>query len=178
MNKPKLLVLDVDGVLSRDKFYDSSGQAIGKSFIDIDWTAIKSFKALGIPTVFLTGDPFNSAIAAERHITCYHSREPNGLMDKKAGLIEIMRDQGLDNKLDIIYVGDDLFDLPVLQEVGYPICPSNANLYVQKHCNVLTRKGGDGVVDELLTLFVDRGYFEYPDIEDVLALDAEEYKND
>ena len=64
----KLLILDVDGVLTDGKkYYDSKGKVVMKTFCDKDWTAIKRFKALGVQVVFLTGDPFNTKIASQRN---------------------------------------------------------------------------------------------------------------
>ena len=63
MHKPRLIVIDVDGVMCNGKIYNYDGKAVGKIFNDLDWTTIKQFKALGLPVVFLTGDSFNRGIA-------------------------------------------------------------------------------------------------------------------
>ena len=56
----KLIILDVDGVLTDGKkYYNREGEVLMKTFCDKDWTAIKRFRALGITVIFLTGDPFN-----------------------------------------------------------------------------------------------------------------------
>ena len=66
----KLIVLDVDGILTDGKkYYNRDGDVVMKTFCDKDWTAIKRFRAMDIPVVFLTGDPFNESIA--RNINIY-----------------------------------------------------------------------------------------------------------
>ena len=65
----KLLILDVDGIMTDGvKYYDKEGVVKLKTFCDKDWTAIKRFKSIGIQVLFLTGDPFNEAIAKNRNI--------------------------------------------------------------------------------------------------------------
>ena len=50
----KLVILDVDGVLTDGKkYYNRDGDVVMKTFCDKDWTAIKRFKALGIKVLFL-----------------------------------------------------------------------------------------------------------------------------
>jgi 3-deoxy-D-manno-octulosonate 8-phosphate phosphatase (KDO 8-P phosphatase) len=64
----KLLILDVDGVLTDGrKYYDSSGLATHKTFCDKDFTAIKKFKSIGCEVIFLSGDKnINEKIAENR----------------------------------------------------------------------------------------------------------------
>ena len=72
----KLLILDVDGVLTDGKkYYNRDGKVEMKTFCDKDWTAIKRFRALGINVIFLTGDPFNENIAYHRNIHCIVNRK-------------------------------------------------------------------------------------------------------
>ena len=69
MNQIKLVVLDVDGVMTDGKkYYTREGKIVMKQFCDKDWTAIKRFKAMNIPVIFLTGDTFNQAVADKRDI--------------------------------------------------------------------------------------------------------------
>ena len=66
----KLLILDVDGVLTTGlKTYDINGSVISKTFGDRDFTAIKQFICAGIETIFLSGDKqVNSEVAKNRGI--------------------------------------------------------------------------------------------------------------
>ena len=46
----------------------ADGNVVMKNFCDKDWTAVKRFRAIGIPVVFLTGDPFNAKILNNRNL--------------------------------------------------------------------------------------------------------------
>ena len=79
MENIKLIALDVDGILTDgSKLYDSSGNSTFKKFNDIDFTAIKVFKALGIEVIFITGDSSNSWLAEKRNVKTYITRLKDG----------------------------------------------------------------------------------------------------
>jgi 3-deoxy-D-manno-octulosonate 8-phosphate phosphatase KdsC-like HAD superfamily phosphatase len=84
MNKIRLLILDVDGVLTDGKkYYDNTGSVLLKTFCDKDWTTIKRFKSIGLNVVFITGDPFNKFIEKKRNIKVYLNRKDGSHIDKK-----------------------------------------------------------------------------------------------
>ena len=88
----KLLILDVDGILTDGKkYYNNKGDVVMKTFCDKDWTAIKRFKALGTNVVFLTGDPFNKAIAKNRNIDVYINRKSGKHTDKSKYVDELCK---------------------------------------------------------------------------------------
>ena len=80
-NKIKLLILDVDGILTDGrKYYGIDGMPFAKIFCDKDFTAIKRFRALGINVIFLTGDAkVNEKIGINRNIPVYLSRSPEAV---------------------------------------------------------------------------------------------------
>jgi len=85
----KLLILDVDGVMTDGKkYYDRDGTVRYKTFCDKDWTAIKRFRALGINVMFLTGDGYNVQIANNRNIDVIVTRNK----EKADYLPEICKD--------------------------------------------------------------------------------------
>ena len=74
-HKIKLLILDIDGVLTDGtKIYDINHKTIYKKFQDKDFTAIKRLKAAGIKVIFLSGDNWNKGLAKKRVIDFYLSR--------------------------------------------------------------------------------------------------------
>jgi len=88
----KLLILDVDGVMTDGKkYYDREGTVRLKTFCDKDWTAIKRFRALGINVMFLTGDGYNVEIANNRNIDVIVTRNK----EKADYLPEICKDYGV-----------------------------------------------------------------------------------
>ena len=87
----KLVILDVDGVLTDGKkYYNREGEVLMKTFCDKDWTAIKRFKAMGITVIFLTGDPFNESIARNRNIDVIVNRKNGKHTDKSEFLEELV----------------------------------------------------------------------------------------
>lgn len=145
----KLIILDVDGVLTDGrKYYNRHGEVKLKTFCDKDWTAIKRFRALGINVIFLTGDPFNVSIATNRNIDIIVNRQDGVHRDKSDYLPEICEEYGV-NPEEIVFVGDDIFDLKLLKKVKYSYCPSDAPAELIKHCRVLNNKGGNNLIMEL-----------------------------
>lgn len=140
----KLIILDVDGVMTNGrKFYDKDGNIICKEFCDKDWTAIKRFKALDIPVVFLSGDSFNRKIAENRNIPFYHNTLP------KIAYLDQICNQFKVAKSEILYVGDDLFDLEFAKAVGHRYCPRDAVPEMKEICIPIQANGGDNVIMHL-----------------------------
>ena len=115
--KIDVLFTDVDGVLTDGKYYGIDGDIQYKKFNDNDFTAIKLFKKIGIPVIWISGDrSINEIIAKKMSIDFIYAH---------AEKLKAIRDRYPDlNK--VVYVGDDFYDIPVLEKVGYPFCPSNA----------------------------------------------------
>jgi len=145
----KLIILDVDGVLTDGKkYYDRPGNVVMKTFCDKDWTAIKRFKALGIHIIFLTGDPFNEAIAKNRNIEVIVNRK-NGKHKDKGDYVEDICKKYKINTNEIVFVGDDIFDIGIMNKVKYSYCPGDAPKEVQEIANVLDKNGGQNCVMSL-----------------------------
>lgn len=155
----KLLVLDVDGVLtSGRKPYNSIGEVNYKEFNDKDFTAIKRFVEAGIPVVWLSGDKnINEVMAANRNIPFYYAKK-DGRLSKKEFVPIFCNAYGC-KESEICYVGDDYFDLDIIKELEVTYCPSNAVVEVKSNCLMLDTEGGCGVVAELFYRWVrETGY--------------------
>jgi 3-deoxy-D-manno-octulosonate 8-phosphate phosphatase (KDO 8-P phosphatase) len=141
----KLVILDIDGIMTDGKkYYDSTGTVQYKTFCDKDWTAIKRLRALGITVIFLTGDPFNKAIADNRKIDVFVNRQNNTHNDKSTYLPSICEQYNV--KVDeIVFAGDDIFDVGLMKLVK-SYCPSDAPTVVKKVCTMLSCNGGENFV--------------------------------
>ena len=177
MKKPKLIVLDVDGVLTNGrKIYDQTGRPIYKQFNDRDFTAIKIFKAMGIKVCFITADKLNMNVAADRNIECFVARDKSNRIMKKEALLEAKKFYNIKDSADVWAVGDDVFDIELFDECGQAFCPADTPKYVaQAAQEVLPLDGGAGVVSALLefyfTEFILTAKF---DMEKLKLLDAKE----
>lgn len=151
-----LLILDVDGVMTNGtKYYGISGEVLLKSFCDLDFTAIKKFIMHGWNVCWLSADAvINQEVAAKRDIKFYQSRNHDGVIDKVKWLYSLSKTYNTPI-CDIVYVGDDLFDIPIMREIiaggGSAYCPKNAAPQVKLLNGIkqLETVGGHGAIMEL-----------------------------
>ena len=148
----RLLVMDVDGVMTDGKItYTSDGQEL-KSFNIKDGLGIKRAQASGIETAIITGRTSPMVERRARELGIAHLVQ--GREDKLAALSDLVDQMNL--SLDqVAYIGDDLPDLTAIESVRLGACPADAATEVKSKANwVSTRGGGDGCVRELCDLLV------------------------
>jgi len=170
-----LIVLDVDGVLTDGKkYYDNTGKGIYKTFNDKDFTAIKQFKANGWDIVFLSGDTnVNEAVANNRNIDFFNNRDSGGMVDKATYIPKFETRYNVES-LDMVYVGDDVFDINIMNQVGYSFCPSDSPNSVKKVAIDLEVKGGEGVIVKLFEYFLLKGMVFEPTVDVLIKWDRNE----
>ena len=148
----RLLVMDVDGVMTDGKItYTSDGREL-KSFNIKDGLGIKRAQASGIETAIITGR--TSATVERRALELGIAHLVQGRENKLAALSDLLDQINL--SLDqVAYIGDDLPDLTAIESVKLGACPADAATEVKSKANwVSTRAGGDGCVRELCDLLV------------------------
>ena len=148
----RLLVIDVDGVMTDGKItYTSDGQEL-KSFNIKDGLGIKRAQASGIETAIITGRTSPMVERRARELGIAHLVQ--GREDKLSALSDLVDQMNL--SLDqVAYIGDDLPDLTAIESVKLGACPADAAIEVKSKANwVSTREGGDGCVRELCDLLV------------------------
>jgi 3-deoxy-D-manno-octulosonate 8-phosphate phosphatase (KDO 8-P phosphatase) len=143
----KLLLLDVDGVLTDGKLYvGESGEQL-KVFNTLDGHGIKLLQKAGIQVGIISGRDSAALLrrASELGIgLLYRGRE-----DKAAVLQEIISNLELGED-EVAYAGDDLPDLAVIDRVGLGISVPNAHPEVRNAADMLTEsRGGEGAVREI-----------------------------
>ena len=143
----KLLILDVDGVLTDGYlYYDYLGNQI-KRFSVKDGLGIRYLQKAGLNICIVSGGKEDvikkrSEDLNIKYIYC--------CVKNKKEKVEILQDQFKVNKDNILYVGDDLNDLTVRKSVGILIAPNNASKNFKKNCDaILKNNGGYGAVREL-----------------------------
>lgn len=145
----KMLVLDVDGVLTDGGMYFTENGDEIKKFNTKDGRGIMSAGKAGIEVCFLSSGVQEKAIAARAErlgVKTWYV----GLRKKTEVLGEWMAERGLDFG-SVAYIGDDMNDLAILQNAGLSACPSDAVQKVRDAVQViLNTKGGEGCVRELV----------------------------
>ena len=143
----RLLLLDVDGVLTDGQLYFSSSGEETKAFNTLDGHGIRLLMANGIDVGIISGR--NSGAVSQRAQDLGMQLVYLGYRNKLEALQEILSHGDLDGE-HIAYVGDDLPDLPVMQAVGLSFAVANAHASVKQAAHCMTRlKGGRGAVREI-----------------------------
>ncbi|NOR79470.1 MAG: HAD-IIIA family hydrolase [Methyloprofundus sp.] len=143
----KLLILDVDGVLTDGKlFFDEQGKEY-KAFNARDGLGIKLLQKVGIRVAVISGR--SSKPVALRMEMLGIDLVYLGQSDKGKAFREIIAKVGCTPE-QAAHVGDDLIDLPVLKEVGLAIAVEDANEQILPYVDWQTRlPGGCGAVREV-----------------------------
>jgi 3-deoxy-D-manno-octulosonate 8-phosphate phosphatase (KDO 8-P phosphatase) len=143
----RLLVLDVDGVLTDGRIIWSTNGEETKQFHVRDGSAIKWLIRAGVQVAWLTG---RSSPVVDRRAAELGVREVvQGAKQKLPAFLELLRRTGCPPE-EVCYVGDDLPDIPVLTRVGLPCAVADAAEDVKAVCRVVTQApGGRGAVREI-----------------------------
>ena len=150
--KIKLLLLDVDGVLTDGRlYYGNNGEEL-KAFNIQDGLGIKLLQQADIRVGIITGR--SSSLVQRRADELGINPLVQGREDKIAALTELL--EKLDFNLEeIAFIGDDLPDLAVIRRVGLGIAPANSSRLVAGQALWQTSKnGGDGAVREVAELIL------------------------
>jgi 3-deoxy-D-manno-octulosonate 8-phosphate phosphatase (KDO 8-P phosphatase) len=148
----ELIVLDVDGTMTDSRItYSQKGDEI-KSFNVKDGLAIASWRKLGRQVAIITGrtSQIVERRAKELHIEHFYQ----GIENKKEVLESLLEKLDL-NMENVAAIGDDLNDLQMLKTAEISFVPRDASAYVDRIANViLTKKGGDGAVREMIEYLI------------------------
>ena len=147
-HRVRFLILDVDGVLTDGGIYMGETGELMKPFHVRDGLGICQWQNEGLGTAIITGraSEIVSRRAAELKIKDVYL----GHIDKRSAYDEIKARHGLQDE-EVAYIGDDLVDLAVMQQVGFPAAPADAVHEVQSlACLVAGRAGGRGAVREII----------------------------
>lgn len=148
----KLLILDVDGVLTDGKlFFDDQGREY-KSFHARDGHGIKLLRRTGVEVAVISGRKSKSVELRMRSLGIEYLYQ--GHEDKIGAFNEIMDSLSVEAD-QTAYVGDDLLDLPVMSRVGLSVAVNDANFAVKDFADWCTElSGGCGAVREVCDLIM------------------------
>ena len=155
-SKIKLLLMDVDGVLTNGRLYNvpgADGQMVEtKGFDSQDGIGLQWLNWNGIKTGVISGR--QSPATAERARQCKMAYVYQGHIEKIPILEEILADAKIDAG-DVAYIGDDFTDTVIMHRVGLAIATANARAEVKGEAHYVTKAaGGEGAVREVVELLL------------------------
>lgn len=150
--KVKLLILDVDGVLTDGRIImDDDGREI-KHFDVRDGHGIKILQRFDIDVVFLTGR--KSSVVEHRARDLDVREVHQQIWDKVAAFEGIIQRRGLAAD-QVAFMGDDVVDIPLQRRVGFSAAPADAEEMVRRSVAYVARRpGGRGAVREVCELIL------------------------
>jgi 3-deoxy-D-manno-octulosonate 8-phosphate phosphatase (KDO 8-P phosphatase) len=143
----KLIVFDVDGVMTDGSLYLCDDGQEYKAFNSQDGLGMKLLKASGVDMAIITGRTSKVVVKRAENTGVAHFFQ--GVEDKLEAFMQLSRELGLDHS-ECAFMGDDVVDLPPMLRSGLAITVPAAPALVKKHAHVVTeREGGRGAVREI-----------------------------
>jgi len=149
---PKLLVMDFDGVFTDDTVItdqDGRESVICSRSDGMGLDLLRQNDKVQALILSREENPVVSARARKLKLEVYQ-----GVQDKAQAIQQLIKERNL-TQAEVIYVGNDLNDLPVLPYVGYFACPQDAHTDVLRRADlVLSKTGGRGAIRELVEIIL------------------------
>lgn len=144
----KLLVLDVDGVLTDGSLIINQDGTESKAFNTLDGHGIRMWRRLGLKVAFLSGRTSTpTEIRAKQLDIEYCLQECHDKLPEIKKLIEQMNIK----PENVAYIGDDVTDLPVIRYVGFGVAVKNAVDEIKEYADYITTKNaGHGAVRQVI----------------------------
>ena len=146
--KIKTFIFDVDGVLTDGKILITSEGDLLRSFDTKDGYAMKCALVKGYKIVIITGgrnegvrERFKELGVYDIYMSAHH----------KLDAYQDLQDNYNLSPDEILYIGDDVPDIPVMKKVGVSCCPADAVSDVKAMADYIShKKGGEGCVREII----------------------------
>jgi 3-deoxy-D-manno-octulosonate 8-phosphate phosphatase (KDO 8-P phosphatase) len=144
----KLLAMDVDGVLTDGVIVVHPDGSESKNFHVHDGAWIRIWKRMGLKTAIITGRECAAVQCRAQDLEIDYIYQK--AWEKKEVLEQLVEASGVQAE-QIAYIGDDVFDLPVIQRVGFSASVADANPEIRQTVDYVTQvAGGRGAVAELI----------------------------
>ena len=150
--KIKMVLTDVDGVLTDGGMYYTKIGDVMKKFHTRDGMGVTLLRKNSIPTIIVT---------KEKTVTVLKWAEMMKIMKtydnvkEKESIIEIINKEFKIKAEEIAYIGDDINDIKLLQRVGFSATPNDGIDAVKKECDYICKKnGGEGAFREIADLIL------------------------
>lgn len=151
---PKLILTDIDGVWTDGgMYYDQVGNE-WKKFNTSDSAGILFCRMLSIPVGILTGE--DTEIVKRRALKLKVDYLKQGVTNKLEAARVLCKTLNISLN-EVAYIGDDLNDMALLEQVGISAAPANASGYIKDKVHFTTHcKGGDGAFREFIETLLNR----------------------
>lgn len=148
----KLVITDVDGVLTDGGLYYTSEGLVMKKFNVKDGMGMRRLRENGIKNAIITTDVSDLIkVRGERLKVDYLFL---GIWDKENKMKEICEQENILAE-NVAFIGDDVNDISIINEVGFSACPFDSVEEIKDSVDlILTRKGGEGVFREFADLIL------------------------
>ena len=148
----RLLVLDVDGVLTDGGLFVSASGEEAKRFHVHDGLALVAARKAGLQIAILSA---RASAAVTRRMTELGVGEVHQGVTDKVGALDALRERLGLAVGEVAMMGDDLPDLPAMARAGLALAPANAAAEVKRAAHwVARRRGGDGAVREAVEMLL------------------------
>lgn len=149
----RLVIFDVDGVLTDGSLFLSDSGEEYKAFHSRDGHGIKMLQRTGVRVAIITGRTSNVVAHRMKDLgvtLCYQ-----GSLEKLPVFEKVIEELQLDPS-HVAYVGDDVVDLPVMRRVGFAVAVQDAHPLVKKHAHWQTpNAGGRGAARDVCELIME-----------------------
>jgi 3-deoxy-D-manno-octulosonate 8-phosphate phosphatase (KDO 8-P phosphatase) len=143
----RLMIFDVDGVLTDGSLHFGADGEVIKTFNVLDGHGIKLLQRSGVLTAIISAR--QSPIVLKRAADLGIAHVMQGVHDKGLAFEQLLRDTNV-AKGDCGFVGDDVIDLPILSRVGFAASVPNGHAEVRSRVHYVTQaSGGRGAAREL-----------------------------
>lgn len=152
-SRVSMLVLDFDGVLTDNRVWtDSEGRELVVSSRS-DSLLLNELKARGVQILVLSSEP-NPVVQARTRKLGLEAVHGVGIKEKGEVLRRLLNERGIPAE-EVVYVGNDLNDLPCFEISGWAVAVADAWPEVRRAADyVLSHRGGQGAVRELCELLL------------------------
>ncbi|MBI4040379.1 MAG: HAD hydrolase family protein [Deltaproteobacteria bacterium] len=143
-----MIVLDVDGVLTDAGLMMGVGGFEYMKFNVQDGAGIVMARRLGYQFAIITGRKTRIILNRAKHLGIMDVYQQQ--IDKLPAYLKILAKYELKDE-QVLYMGDDILDIPILQRVGFAVAPANGVAEVKQIADLVTkRSGGEGAVREAI----------------------------
>ena len=153
LKKIKIVLTDIDGVLTDGGVYFGDKGQILKKFHIRDGMGVNILLRNNIPTIIVTKEKneINKQWASSMNIKKIYQ----GIIKKETIIKKICKNFDVSPN-QLAYIGDDVNDIELLNKVGFSATPNDGNFEVKKICDYICKsKGGEAAFREVADLVID-----------------------